>query len=138
MESRKRNFMRPIVLGILFCIALGAAPVCADKFGSAHLDLSAPIAASLAGIIALVLAAMPLRFLQGASATATMQTGLIATMIHMSILLLCAGLVMLGHVPVGGSFIFWLMAVYVITMIAMVASITSVIHQNPGTTTEAS
>lgn len=112
--------------------------MCANRFGKAHLDLSAPLAAALAGIIALVLASMPLRFVAGASPTVGMQTGLIATVIHMSVLLLCAALSMMGHLPVGGSFIYWLMAVYIVTLIAVVASITRSLQQNPGTIAKAS
>ncbi|HEY1685598.1 MAG TPA: hypothetical protein VGG19_12600 [Tepidisphaeraceae bacterium] len=120
--------MRPIVLGILFCIALAAGVTCANKFGGAHLDLSAPLAATSAGVLALVLAAMPLRMARGADTVTVAQTGLIATVIQMLILLISGGLVLLGHMPVGSSFIYWLMAVYIISMIAIIASINGVIR----------
>jgi phosphatidylglycerophosphate synthase len=65
---------------------------------------------------------------RGADTVTVAQTGLIATVIQMLILLICGGLVLLGHVPVGSSFIYWLMAVYIISMIAIIASINGVIR----------
>ena len=90
-----------------------------------HAGWAGALAAMAAGIVALGLASLPLALAGRLSQVAAMQAGLAATVIHMMVLVTAAAIVIFGHLPIDGSFIFWLMAVYVITLAALVACITN-------------
>jgi hypothetical protein len=78
------------------------------------------MAAMAVGIIASVLAGVPL-MLADRSAMAMMQAGLLATVLHMVALIGAAGIYLFGHPPLGFAFIYWLAAIYAVTLVAVVA-----------------
>lgn len=128
--------MRALVLGFIFCIIIAIGGSAALKLAGIGGGSAPALAALAAGIAALILAAIPLLMVRGMSQMALVQAGLAATVIHLLVMLGSAAIVIFERLPVGAAFIFWLMAMYVITMIALVASIhamqRSIAPTNPG------
>ena len=120
--------MRPLILGSILCIMLAAGGSYAIQLAGFHADWAGTLTAMGAGIFALILAALPLRMSRGLSQVAMVQAGLAATVIHLLVLLMTAAIVIFLKLPVGSMFIFWLMGIYVLTLIALVASITRVLR----------
>lgn len=120
------NSLRPLILGSILCIALAVGGCFVIQSAGFHADWAGALTALGAGIGALILATLPLRLLRGLSQVAMMQAGLAGTVIHLLVLLMSAAIVIFCKLPVGSTFIFWLMGIYVITLIALVTSIARV------------
>lgn len=122
--------MRPLIWGTIFCIALAVGGSLLIGWAGFHADWSGALLAMTAAILALILSGMPPILLRGFSPMASVQVGLAATLIHMLVMLVVATVVLFGRLPVGPTFAFWLMAMYLVTLVALVASI---VGQNRGT-----
>ena len=111
--------MRGFVLNVLVVAvtaAGGAALLCA--FGRDPHIKEMSIAAG-AAIVSSFLALVPLILTRGASQIAMAQAGLVATMVHLMTAAMFAAVVILGHLPLGQSFTYWLLTFYWVTLIVV-------------------
>jgi hypothetical protein len=77
------------------------------------------LVAAAAALVASCLALVPLILTRHASQIAVAQAGLIATLIHMMIAAIFAAVVILGHLPLGQAFTYWLVTLYLATLTAI-------------------
>jgi hypothetical protein len=82
------------------------------------------LAAGGAAWVAGMAGAACVQFARGAAQAAVAQAGLVATMVHLMLCTVAAAVVTLGKINLGGggmSFLYWLMACYWMTLIALAA-----------------
>jgi hypothetical protein len=111
--------MRGFVLNVLVVAvtAAGAAAlICAFGRDPHMKELSC---AAGAAIVSSCLALVPLILTRGASQLAMAQASLVATMIHLMTAATLAAVVILGHLPLGQSFTYWLLTFYWVTLIVV-------------------
>ncbi len=121
----------PILLAI--AVAVGFA-ICRTVGIESH--AREMIAAALTCLIAGELAGMPLMLTRGADQAAVAQAALVGTVVHMFVSIGVAGVVILGHIGLGQSFIYWLLGLYWVTLIALVIAFAKAVRSAPaaGTT----
>jgi hypothetical protein len=88
-------------------------------------------AAAIAAFAAAELALVPLMITRRASQLAAAQAALVATMVHMMSAATVAAVVVLGKLPLGQPFMYWLMAFYWMTLIGLVATVARHIRRAP-------
>lgn len=125
--------MRAFVLVPMFlaiAVAIGFA-VCRIAGIEAHgKEL---VAAGLTCVIAGQLAAIPLVLTRGADQAGVAQAALVGTVIHLFVSIAVAAVVVMGHVGLGAAFIYWLLGLYWIALIALVVAFTKAVRSAPMT-----
>ena len=89
------------------------------------------IAAAVACLLAGELAATPMLSARQASQAAVAQAALIGTVVHLFVCVVIAGVVILGHLPLGQSFVYWLLGLYWATLIALVVAFAKAVQSAP-------
>lgn len=79
------------------------------------------VIAGVALLVATQMSMIPLILTRGAGHLAVAQAGLVATMIHLMVATTVAAIVILGHMPLGQPFLYWLLAFYWMTLIVVAA-----------------
>src|SRR4051794_32032362 len=105
----------PIILAVAVAAGLG---ICASV--GAQLHLKEAIVATLICLVAGALASAPLMRARGGNQAAIAQAALVGTVVHLFVNIAGAGVVILGHLPLGQSFLYWLAALYWITLVVLV------------------
>jgi hypothetical protein len=123
--------MRGFLLIPIVLLAAGGAGVVLCRLMGIDPQLTAMSAAALGSLIASALAAGPLFLAGGGSQAAAAQAGLLSTGVHLLGHAAVAGIVIVGHLAVGGGFVYWLMAFYMVTLIVVCGSLVSVIRRAP-------
>jgi hypothetical protein len=113
--------MRAMVLGTLMALLVTAGGLGLLKFAAQEPIWTDLLAALATAIVACVVAGSPLLLTDARSPAALLQAGLWATVAHLLVFTLAAGAVLLGHFPVGSSFMHWLIALYPTTLLGVVA-----------------
>jgi hypothetical protein len=93
-------------------------------------------ALSLAGAIALgasTIALAPLALARHATQLGMSQASLVATMLHLFVIIAAAAVVVLGRFAAGEGFLYWLMAFYFTTLIALVVVLVRAVKAAPMT-----
>jgi hypothetical protein len=117
-----------ILVVVAITIALGAA-LCVGVGGG--LNARAMLVAAGVAIVAGGLAQMPLRLARGAGPAAMAQAALVGSLVH---LLVCIGtmiVVVIGKLPVGTGFVYWLGALYFVTLIVLTSVFAKAMKQAP-------
>jgi hypothetical protein len=122
--------MRALVwvpLAVLLTVAVGWA-VCR----AAHVNVPARDVAIAAGasLAAGLLAVVPLVLARGASQAGVAQAALVGTTVHLFVLIVAAGVVFLRHLA-GPAFLYWVLALYGVTLLALVAAFAGAIKSAP-------
>jgi hypothetical protein len=93
-----------------------------------------PAAMSLAGAVALgasVVALVPVLLARHATQLGMSQAALVATMAHLFACVAAAAVIVLGKFTVGNGFLYWLMAFYWMTLIALVFILARAVKSAP-------
>jgi hypothetical protein len=99
--------------------AAGGYGICAALQRSPHpLEMSIALAAVL---IACIAGALPVILARSAAQLGMSQAALVGTAVHLLVGISLAATVILGRFGLGASFLYWLMAFYWISLIALVA-----------------
>jgi hypothetical protein len=115
--------MRAMLLGTLTAFLVTAAGLGVLKIAGLRPEWAGVLAALATAVVACMVAASPLLLADTRSQAALVQAGLLATVAHMLVFTLAAGAVLLGHFPVGASFMRWLIAFYPTTLLGVVAGV---------------
>jgi hypothetical protein len=102
--------------GYGICAALGRSPHVMEM----SVALGAVLIASAAGAVPVILA-------RSATQLGMSQAALVGTAVHLLVAISLAAAAILGHF-VGGSFLYWLMAFYWVSLIALVAAFARMIR----------
>ena len=110
----------------LLLTAAGGYGLCAAFARPAHpvemgIALAAVLLASAAGVLPVILA-------RSASQLGLSQAALVGTALHLLIAISLAAAAILGHFGLHGAFLYWLMAFYWVSLIAMVTSFARLIR----------
>ena len=97
-------------VGALACVAFGRSPHPREM-----------LAAGICLFVVTELAMLPLLLTRGAKQMAVAQAALVATIVHMMLAATFAAVVILGHLPLGQAFLYWLLAFYWMTLIVVAA-----------------
>ena len=116
----------PIVLAI--AVAIGFAICRAIGFQTHTREM---IAAAMACLVAAELAGAPLVLARGADQAATAQAALVGTVIHLFISVAFAAVVILGHVGLGPAFLYWLLGLYWVSLVVLVAAFSKAVRSAP-------
>ena len=116
----------PITLAI--AIAVGFA-VCRMMGFDPH--TKEMIAAGLACLVAGELAGVPLVLARGENQAGIAQAALVGTVVHMFVSIAVAAVVVFAHLGLAGTFLYWLMAMYFATLIALVIAFTNAVRTAP-------
>ena len=108
------------MLGIGTCLAAGW-----------RIDTAALLVSAAVAVIASVLSLAPGYLVRGGDQSAAVQAALIGSLVHMGTFALAAGVVLIGRVNIGQSFVYWLFAFYFATLIAVVAGLVRMIQAAP-------
>ena len=127
--------MRAIILASTTALIFTALAWAALAAIGTHPQLRPAAAALAAAIVASILSGLPLALVDRSVRMNVMQAGLGGTVIHMLFFAVAAGLLILGHLPIGSSCIFWLGAMYVATLGGLVAGILSAVRATPNMVT---
>lgn len=117
--------MRAIILPCLAAVLVTIAGICLLRVIGAPIELRPAMCALGAALVASILAGTPLAMLRDHSAVASAQAGLLGTVLHLMVLVIAAGIGLMGHLPLGRTFIDWLAILYVATLVALIAAISS-------------
>ena len=106
--------------------AAGGCGICAALGRSPHpLEMSVALGAVL---IASIAGAIPVILARSATQLGMSQAALVGTAVHLLVGISLAATAILGRFGLGGSFLYWLMAFYWISLIAMVAAFARMIR----------
>jgi hypothetical protein len=122
--------MRVAIYGTLTAVLITAAITALLKACGAQFDPRSALSAMGAAIVAAILASLPLILVDRHSHVAVMQAGLLSTVIHMMMLLAAAAVVLLGHLPAGNSFVYWLGIMYAATLLAVVTGVVQTVRSS--------
>src|SRR3954451_4952476 len=125
-----RRAMRALVwvlMAVLLTAAVGWAVCRASHVTVPARDLVIAAGASLA---AGLLATVPLVLARGASQGGVSQAALVGTTVHLFVLIVAAGVVFLRHLA-GPAFLYWVLAFYGVTLLALVAAFARAIKSAP-------
>lgn len=106
--------------GYGICLALGFDPY-----------VRAMWMAGIGSIIASELALVPLLLSRGAKQDSVSQAGLLATLAHMFGNVVVASIVILGKLMPGMAFIYWMLAMYLATLIIVTGASTQAVRKAP-------
>ncbi len=109
--------------GVAICLSLGRDPHAREL-----------TFAAVSALAAAQLALVPLMLTRRANQMAAAQAALVATMVHMMSAATFAAIVVLGKLPLGQAFMYWLLAFYWMTLIGLVATVARHIRRAPLTT----
>src|SRR5438552_990484 len=116
----------PVVVAI--AVAVGFAIVRATGHDAHVREL---LAAAVTCLLAGELAATPLLSARGANQAGVAQAALIGTVVHLFVCVVVAAVVVLGHLPLGQSFVYWLLGLYWVTLIALVIAFAKAVRSAP-------
>lgn len=123
--------IRTLVLAPLVVLLAGAGGVAACRWAGVGVDLRAALAAAATSLVVCELASAPVMLARRSAQAIVAQAGLVGTVIHLFGHVVVAAVVILGKLPLGQSFIYWLMAFYWVTLIAMAAAFAVAVRQAP-------
>jgi hypothetical protein len=113
-----------LAMGSVVCIGLGWDPHWREMLFAATTCL-------VAGELALI----PMRLTRGATQIAVSQAALVATMIHLFASTGLGGsLILMKSLEIGSAFVYWLLALYWTTLIALVVILVREVKHAPSTT----
>ena len=115
--------MRAMILGTLMALLVTAGGLGVLKIAALEPIWTDMLAALATAVVACLVAGTPLLLADTRSPAALMQAGLWATVAHLLVFTLAAGAVLLGHFPVGSSFVYWLIAFYPATLLGFVTGL---------------
>jgi len=117
-------------IAILLTAACGLA-ICAAAGWNAH--LRELLIAAVTVLLACGLAELPIFIVRRGDQLAMSQAALVGTVVHLFACAVGAAVVLLGYLPLGMSFIVWLLAFYWMTLIALAATFIAAVKQAPNT-----
>ena len=123
--------MRALVLVpavVVIAVALGFA-ILRTMGADAH--AKEMLAAAGTCLIAGELAAVPMLLSRNESQASVMQAALVGTTVHLLVSIVIAGVVLLGHLPLGESYVYWLLGLYWVTLIALVIVFVKAVRSAP-------
>ncbi|MDP9173702.1 MAG: hypothetical protein M3O30_07530 [Planctomycetota bacterium] len=123
--------MRAIILGSMTALLIFAVGVLGQRALGSTTQIHSAVTALGIAVLGSLLAGAPMVIVRNASQIAVAQGGLAATIIHLMVMTAAAALVMFGAANAGTQFIFWLVAMYLGTLVALVAAIVRDIHAAP-------
>jgi len=123
--------MRAMILGSMTAVIVTAAGISGLKVAGLPPHLPAALTAMVVAVLACILAGMPLALVDRRSPVATAQAALLGTVIHLLVLAGAGGIVILGRISLGPTFVYWLAALYAATLAALVGGIIRTIHAAP-------
>ena len=112
--------IRPLILLTLAVVVTAGAGIGLAAIAGWNLHLPAMLAACGVALLASIAGAACLQLARGATQAGMAQAGLVATMAHLMLCCIAAAVVALGRMELGTPFLFWLMAFYWMTLIALV------------------
>src|SRR5581483_5060681 len=89
------------------------------------------MAAALVCLFPGELAGAPLLLNRGVDQATMAQSALVGTVIHLFVCIAVAAVVLLGHLPLGPSFVYWLLVLYWVTLIALVIGFAQAVRSAP-------
>jgi hypothetical protein len=123
--------MRALILIPIVVIAVAAGGYAMVHALGDGVELRSLLVAGIGSLLAGELAAIPLLLTRHSAQPAVAQAGLIGTLVHMMGNLGIAAVVLLGKMPVGSSFVYWLMAFYFPTLIVLVIAFAKALKSAP-------
>jgi hypothetical protein len=116
----------PITLAI--AVAIGLAMI----VGTGHNPhVKEMLTAAMTCLVAGELAVVPLLLMRGANQIGIAQAALVGTVMHLFACVAVAAVVILGRLPLGISFVYWLLALYWVTLMALVVAFAKAIRSAP-------
>ena len=89
------------------------------------------LAAAVTCLIAGEVATAPMLLTRHASQATVSQAALVGTVVHLFISIAIAAVVILGHLPLGQSYLYWLLGLYWATLIALVVGFVKAVRAAP-------
>jgi len=116
----------PILLVMVVAIGLAVCHAVGLEFHAKEV-----MAAALVCLFAGELAGAPLLLNRGVDQATMAQSALVGTVIHLFVCIAVAAVVLLGHLPLGPSFVYWLLVLYWVTLIALVIGFAQAVRSAP-------
>jgi hypothetical protein len=91
------------------------------------------LAAAVVCLVAGELAVAPLLMTKNAGIAGVTQAALVGTMVHLFVSVAAVAVVILGHLPLGTSFVYWILGLYWVTLIALVVTFAKAVRSAPAT-----
>jgi hypothetical protein len=88
-------------------------------------------AAALTVFAAAELAFVPLMLTRGGNQASVAQAALVGTGIHLFVSIVVAAVLILGHLGLGDSYLYWLLGLYWVTLIALVVAFAKAVRSAP-------
>ena len=122
-----RSFLLiPILLAIACAIGAGAC----RAFGS-NPHAKELIAAAMTCLIAGEVGMIPLLLARGGNQAAVAQAALVGTVLHLFVSITVAGIAVFARVGLSSAFLYWLLALYWVTLIGLVVAFVKAVRSAP-------